>query len=193
MTGEGAPECDPPLTDIGQRQAQAAAKALEWHKPNVIISSGMRRADQTAEATAKHFGLNVIIDNRFAEIDYGGRPYVNGHMMRARGKQAWEAFLRNPIAEMGGNEAELKTRLQQAVASLFLQYPGKDQVVAVFCHAFPIGLVVTASLGAPAGSWLARYNPAFCSLTCLVGDAPERLFMKTFGEAQHVAPYPPLT
>ena len=193
MTGEGAPECDPPLTPCGEKQAAEAAVALQSFTPNLLISSGMRRADQTAAASARHLGLEVMVDSRFAEVDYGGHPYVDGHMMKARGPQAWEAFLRDPVGTMGGDEAKMTTRLHAAISDLFDKYKHTKQVIAIFCHAFPIGLIVTSALGAPAGPRLTRYLPAFCSFTRLVGSSPTQLAMQAFGEAQHVAPYPPLT
>lgn len=193
LTGDEAQACDPPLTKLGEQQALAAAGALSVFRPDKLISSGMRRADQTARATAAALELDVTIDHRFAEVDYGGKPYIDSHMVKARGKQAWDAFLKNPIAEMGGNEAEMRAHLQSALHDLFRDYAGTDQTIAVFCHTFPINLIATLALGAPAGPYLTRYQPAFCSFTRLVGSSPARMALQAFGEAQHVFPYPPLT
>lgn len=193
LTGDVAHAYDPPLTALGREQAEAAARALVVFRPDRLITSGMRRADETAQAASAMLGLDIAVDHRFAEVDYGGKPYLDGHMMRARGKQAWEAFLRNPVAEMGGNEAEMTAHLRAALHDLFTQHAGTDQTIAVFCHTFPINLITSFALGAPGGARLTRYQPAFCSFTRLIGSSTERMALQAFGEAQHVLPYPPLT
>lgn len=193
LTGDNAPACDPPLTSLGGQQALAAAAALRAFRPDKLVSSGMRRADQTAQAAALLLGLDVTIDHRFAEVDYGGKPYIDGHMIRARGKQAWATFLKNPVAEMGGNEDEMRAHLHDALHDLFTDHANMDQTIAVFCHTFPINMVTALALGAPGGPHLTRYQPAFCSFTRFVGSSPTRMALQAFGEAQHVLPYPPLT
>src|SRR3954469_11457084 len=58
-------QLDPPLTDVGRRQARALAEVLP--APAVVISSPLQRARDTASA----FGLPVHIDERWTELDYG--------------------------------------------------------------------------------------------------------------------------
>src|SRR5881392_1292055 len=63
---------DPPLTELGHRQAAAIARVLPT--PGAVISSPLLRARQTAAA----FGLPVVEDERWIELDYGeydGRPF----------------------------------------------------------------------------------------------------------------------
>lgn len=185
QTGQGAPEVDPPLTELGVAQATAAAAALEFHAPDIIVSSGMRRANQTAEPALERMNQELIIDERFSEIDFGGLPYVDGHMMKARGEDAFAAFLRDPIAAMGGDEESMRARVLAGVEALFQTYAGKT--VAVYCHAIPISLITSAALNAPGGGWLVRYHPAFGSLTRFYGKSITRMALQSFGESQHVA------
>ena len=56
---------DPPLSELGRRQAAALAEALPV--PAVVVSSPLRRARETAAA----FGVPVETDDRWIELDYG--------------------------------------------------------------------------------------------------------------------------
>jgi len=61
---------DPPLTAAGKAQAKEIAE--KWHaRPEVIISSPLKRAMQTAEYFAKKYSLPVIIEPLIAEQDCG--------------------------------------------------------------------------------------------------------------------------
>lgn len=75
---------DPDLDETGREQARALAAAVggaaggraSGGRAPVVVSSPLRRTRQTAEA----FGGDVVVDDRFVELDYGewdGRP-VNG-------------------------------------------------------------------------------------------------------------------
>ena len=68
---------DLPLTEEGRRQAQILAEKAKALSLDVIISSPMLRARQTAAAVAAVTGLQVTTDARLIEQDYGiyeGKP-----------------------------------------------------------------------------------------------------------------------
>jgi probable phosphoglycerate mutase len=62
---------DVALDDIGRAQAAAAASALAKHHPDVIVSSDLRRAADTAGALAGETGLPIHFDPRLREQHYG--------------------------------------------------------------------------------------------------------------------------
>lgn len=62
---------DPPLDEVGRREAAAVAAVLAAFAPSRIVSSPLRRAVQTAEAIACRAGVPVVIDVRLADRDYG--------------------------------------------------------------------------------------------------------------------------
>lgn len=62
---------DQPLTEKGLLQAQQLADKLENKKIDIIISSPLQRAYQTAKAVADRFGLEIIKDERLIEQNYG--------------------------------------------------------------------------------------------------------------------------
>lgn len=60
-----------PLTDFGKSQAEVLAKQLADKKIDIIISSPMLRAMQTAHPISVAVGVTVMIDDRLLEHDYG--------------------------------------------------------------------------------------------------------------------------
>lgn len=60
---------DPPLSDTGRRQAERIAAALP--PPQTLVSSGLRRATETAAILAAHWGVEARVDPRLDEIGYG--------------------------------------------------------------------------------------------------------------------------
>lgn len=66
----GGATLDQPLTELGERQAEALSAWLPHHVPGVagIYASTMRRARQTAEPLARVYGRPVHFDDRVREI-----------------------------------------------------------------------------------------------------------------------------
>ena len=62
---------DQPLTEVGLQQAQLLAQRTKDLPIDVIISSPMLRARQTAAPTAALHGLEIQVDDRLIEQDYG--------------------------------------------------------------------------------------------------------------------------
>ena len=62
---------DSPLSDIGRDQARRAAPALAAYRPQLVVSSDLSRARDTAAAIGEACGLTVRTDRRLREIDVG--------------------------------------------------------------------------------------------------------------------------
>jgi isoleucyl-tRNA synthetase len=60
-----------PLTDNGRKMALASAKKLSENKIDLVISSEVLRAKQTAEIVAKELGTDIVFDARLNEVDPG--------------------------------------------------------------------------------------------------------------------------
>jgi len=61
-----------PLTELGRRQAVAAARALEVFSPTALYSSPYVRAMQTAEIIGERLGLAVVESTRLREQGLSG-------------------------------------------------------------------------------------------------------------------------
>lgn len=64
-------QLDVPLNAIGQAQALAAAKVLASERFDVIYSSDLQRARQTAEPAASALGREVLLERDLRERHYG--------------------------------------------------------------------------------------------------------------------------
>ncbi|MBO1765242.1 histidine phosphatase family protein [Allobranchiibius sp. GilTou38] len=62
---------DAPLSDLGRRQAQDAAAALAAYDIEVIYTSDLSRALDTARALGAAVGIDPVCDARLREIDVG--------------------------------------------------------------------------------------------------------------------------
>lgn len=62
---------DLPLTEKGLQQAQTLARSLSGKKIDIIVSSPLERAYQTAFAVSQMYGIPIIKDERLIEQNYG--------------------------------------------------------------------------------------------------------------------------
>ncbi len=141
---------DPPLTEIGYRQARALAEALP--RAARIVSSPLMRARQTAAVLAgAALGVPdapddtaVEVDPRWIEMDYGD---LDGRPATALGEHAWRAWRQDPDFVPAGGEsvAAVCTRVRQACMELAADAARGD--VVVVSHVSPIKAAVTWALG----------------------------------------------
>lgn len=59
------------LNAVGQEQAEITRKKLKNEKIDLIISSSLKRARQTAEIINKEFNVDILEDERLVERGYG--------------------------------------------------------------------------------------------------------------------------
>jgi broad specificity phosphatase PhoE len=128
---------DPPLTDLGRRQAEALAVALP--RPYRLLSSPLRRARDTAAA----FGVEVEIDDRWIELDYGG---LDGTPLASVTADMWRRWRADcGFAPAGGESIrELGERVRESCEELASE--ARDHDVVVVSHVSPIKAAVAWAL-----------------------------------------------
>jgi probable phosphoglycerate mutase len=62
---------DPPLNDLGRRQAAELAERLAGTELDALYSSDLRRAYETAEIVGRRKGLEITADPDLREMDVG--------------------------------------------------------------------------------------------------------------------------
>ncbi len=62
---------DGELTERGRQQAGRVGQKLKNRRIEIIVSSPMKRARQTADIVARHIGCPIIFDERFIEVNMG--------------------------------------------------------------------------------------------------------------------------
>lgn len=81
---------DIPLNEVGKKQASQSAAALQAEAWDIIISSPLIRAQETAKEIAEATGLqSILLDERFVERNFGeasGKPVATVRELIAEGK-----------------------------------------------------------------------------------------------------------
>nr|WP_055506011.1 bifunctional RNase H/acid phosphatase [Nonomuraea pusilla] len=178
---------DPELTANGLAQAAAAAERLskEPYRPDVIVTSPLRRARQTAEEVARRTGLPVEVVEDLRETDFGAWEGHTFTEVRRRWPAELDAWLADPdVAPPGGESfAAAAGRVQAAGERLVEQYEGRT-VLAV-SHVTPIKLLLRFALMAPPQSLYRMHLDLAClSLIEYYADGPA--VVKSFNDTAHL-------
>jgi broad specificity phosphatase PhoE len=130
---------DPPLTDLGRRQAGAAAAAVPAGAR--FVSSPLLRARQTAEIVAR--GAAVETDERWIELDYGA---FDGRAAADVPAEVWDRWRADPDFAPPGGESlrSCAGRVRDACEQLVSE-TGEGDVVVV-SHVSPIKAAVAWAL-----------------------------------------------
>ena len=62
---------DQPLNDLGRKQAEETAEKVGNLDIDILVSSDLKRAKETAEIIGKKIGIPIVIDSTFRERNYG--------------------------------------------------------------------------------------------------------------------------
>jgi probable phosphoglycerate mutase len=140
---------DPGLSDTGLTQAAAVAKVVEEIKPDVLISSPMKRAQQTAQAIAQSTHLPIIEDEIWTELSFGHWDGLTNQEVREKFSEEYEAWLSSTaIAPKDGeSHNSIAARIEAGLSHLVDTYPGKKVVVVT--HNMVIRHAVRITVGAP--------------------------------------------
>jgi broad specificity phosphatase PhoE len=130
---------DPPLSELGRRQAVGLAAIVP--EDARVVASPLVRTQETAAA----FGRPVETDDRWIELDYGtfdGRPVAEVPA------DVWSAWRADPHYVPAGGEslAMLGTRVRAACDDLLEE--ARDGDVVVVTHVSPIKAAISWALGA---------------------------------------------
>ena len=166
---------DPPLDDLGRRQAAATAAALAGVAR--VVSSPLGRARETAEA----FGLPVEVDERWIELDYGDWDQRPISEVDAEQWAAWRTDL--AFAPPGGESLlALGERVRAACDDLLDDARERD--VAVVTHVSPYKAALAWALGVgDEVAWRVHVAPAAVSRVGVRATGP---FVVSVGEVHHL-------
>jgi probable phosphoglycerate mutase len=178
---------DPPLIDLGVRQAQAAAEELVRRGgADVLVCSPLQRTRQTAAIIAERLGMGepVVVDG-IAEADFGEWDSQTFAEVKSRWPEELAAWLASTeVAPPGGESfAAVRRRVDAARAELTERFP-RQRILAV-SHVTPIKVLVQQVLEAPAASAF-RFELAPCSLTTLAWWADGISTVFGMGERGHL-------
>jgi probable phosphoglycerate mutase len=143
---------DPPLSAVGRRQAELVGKAFAGRQADVVVSSHLSRALETARAIATHHDLEPVVleDLRevetYRDLDDGAtpadalaEPFWRGVQERFPTERRWD------LVPFGESSAELRHRVVSTIEGLLAMHPGANLVVV--CHGGVINAYLAHLLG----------------------------------------------
>lgn len=148
FSGRGG--ADPELAPSGRAQAAAAAAVVAARGDvTAVVSSPILRCRQTAQASADLLGVEVEVDDGFAEAGFGAWDGRTLDEVSERWPDELEAWLGSTTVAPPGGESmdEVAARVQAAQARTVAAHPG--ETVLVVSHVNPIKTLVRLALGAP--------------------------------------------
>lgn len=145
---------DIPLNAEGERQAALLAAALDGETIDVLVSSDLMRARQTAQALAARAGLALRQDSGLRERGYGGFEgllYSEIEQRFPREFAAWQARDVDARLPEGRNRAEtfrdFFARATGAILALAAANPGRK--LALVAHGGVLECTYRLALGLP--------------------------------------------
>lgn len=127
---------DPPLDEVGLAQAHALAGTLA-PRPDVLLSSPLLRARQTADVLASAWGTDVVIVSHFAERNVGVYEGLTQDEARLAFPRLWDGNVtrRWEIGPPGGESIEeVFVRVAAGLNQLRRAHPGCE--VLLVAHGF---------------------------------------------------------
>ncbi|WP_396931496.1 bifunctional RNase H/acid phosphatase [Mycolicibacterium sp.] len=147
-SGRGNPE----LTDAGRRQAESAARYLaERGGVDVVLSSPLKRAYDTASAAATALGLDVTVDADLIETDFGAWEGLTFGEARERDPDLHGRWLRDTGLRPPDGESfnDVEERIRRVRKRIIAEHPGAT--VLVVSHVTPIKTLLRLALDAGPG------------------------------------------
>lgn len=140
---------NPALTDLGRRQAEAAAEYIAARGGiAAVITSPLQRAYDTAAAVAKGLKTDVVVDDDLIETDFGEWEGLTFAEAAERDPEVHPNWLRDTsIAPPAGESfASVADRVRRARDRIVTEYAGAT--VLVVSHVTPIKTMLQLALDA---------------------------------------------
>jgi broad specificity phosphatase PhoE len=172
---------DPPLNERGRQQAAALAAALHRDPRPALFTSPLRRARETADMIGAALGVDVTVEPRLIELDYGEWDERRIADLPPDVVARWRTDPR--YAPPGGESlVDLHARVAPLTAEA-LRW-SHDQVVLLVSHVSPIKAILLGALDLPDEyAWRLRLDVA--SLCRLTDGVPGAVLM-SFNETGHL-------
>jgi probable phosphoglycerate mutase len=178
-------QLDSVLTPLGLEQARRAAPVIAGFEPQVLLTSDLRRASDTAAVLAEYTGLVPNVEKRLRETHLGQWQGLTHSEVDTRwpgARPTWR--IDAGYAPPGGEtRVEVAARALSVVADL----DAGDAETAVLCvHGGLIASLSARLLGLPIPNWSSFGGIGNCRWTVLerparTADAPWRLVMYNAG------------
>lgn len=180
LTEDGSP-ADPPLSEIGHRQAELVADWLSDSHIDFVYSSPMRRAFQTAGPLADAKQLEREVREGVAEYDRHADHYIPVEELKKFDYDRWLRLMRGEVDDIDFPAfcQTVITTLNEIIAA----HPGKT--VAVVCHGGVINVWTAHVLGMELRMF---FNPNYTSINRYMAASSGERSIITLNEHTHLKP-----
>jgi len=176
---------DPPLTELGHRQAEATARWLSDEKFDALYSSPMQRAVETAKPLASALGLDVHPEDGIAEYDRASEVYIPIEEVKKSDdpemQAHWRALAEDRLDDLIEDAHTFRPRVVDAVTRLIGNHPG-GRVLAV-CHGGVINVALAEIIGLQRSLW---FEPAYASIHRVVASRSGIRSIASINETGHL-------
>jgi 2,3-bisphosphoglycerate-dependent phosphoglycerate mutase len=138
-----------PLSPLGIQQAELTAQFLAKERINIIYSSDLHRAVQTAEPLAKLLNLEIIATNAFRERHVGVLEGLTFDEAREQHPTDYYALINRKIGHViteGESYRQLLNRTNKSLRKILREHRGRK--IAIFSHTGAICFMTLQLLGA---------------------------------------------
>ena len=181
-SGEVEGPADPGLTERGAEQAQRLAAWLAAEPIDVVVTSPLRRARETAAPLAVALGIEPVVDPGVSEYDADSDEYIPIEELRAAKDDRWFATIEGRWDDAGGvNPLEFQQSVVPALDAIAAGAPGAR--VAVVCHGGVINVYLAHVIGLAAPLW---FHPEYTSTSRVLVSRDGQRSVSSVNELAHL-------
>jgi broad specificity phosphatase PhoE len=147
---------DTPLSPRGRAQAARLRARIGRFRPDLLVSSDLKRCLETAELAAP--GAAILATERLRELDFGSWDGLSARTCRRRDARRFDRWMRDPWSTRppgGESLRQLWIRVRRYVGSLLRRFPRRT--LAIVTHAGPIRALLAPH---PSRFWSVDVPPA---------------------------------
>jgi probable phosphoglycerate mutase len=176
---------DPPLADVGHRQAEAVGERLASEGLSTLFVTTLTRTHQTAAPLAERCGLEPVVVAEMAEVHLGDWEGGEYRLRAAAGDPlVWKAFEQERWDVIPGAETaeQLERRVRAGLARIVAE-TGPDATAVAVVHGGIIGELCRQATGSRPFAFIHADNG---SITRLVAFPGGRLLLRSFNDIAHL-------
>jgi broad specificity phosphatase PhoE len=165
-----------PFTPLGKRQCAALAAHIAAWKPSSVHTSPRARARAVAETAARLAGVDLVIDEDLAEIDFGAAEGLTYDEAVAAGVKI--DLLQGPPEARPFHDGETWRAFASRIANAAADIEAHGPRIAVVAHGGVVRALLAHWLGLPeSAAWrLAVPNASIATITLWDGTGTLRTF-----------------
>jgi probable phosphoglycerate mutase len=138
---------DPPLNDVGRRQARELAGRLADEGIAAIYCSDLRRAHETARIVGEALGVEVTVVPGLREIDVGSWSGLTRDEISEHFPDGFARWLEGAQGHDGESGDELRARVIETAERIAAAHPGGR--ILLVTHGGALRALLTHAAGAP--------------------------------------------